>query len=61
MAAMSRQRSHSVRRSPPQSPAHRAITTAAADQRRASSSSNRTSILLSERQVNKVYAITSVT
>ncbi|CDS09368.1 hypothetical protein LRAMOSA10728 [Lichtheimia ramosa] len=54
MAAMSRQRSHSIRRSPPQSPAHRAITSAGADQRRASSSSNRTSILLSERQVNKI-------
>ncbi|KAI9314840.1 hypothetical protein BX666DRAFT_417670 [Dichotomocladium elegans] len=54
MAAMSRQRSYSTRRSPPQSPLHRALSTATSDQRRPSSNSNRASVLLSEKQVNKI-------
>ena len=56
MAAMSRPRSYSTRRSPPTSPSHRAIGTSGTDQRR-SMTTNRASILLSERQVNKVKYI----
>ncbi|KAI7852825.1 Spc98 family-domain-containing protein [Circinella umbellata] len=53
MAAMSRPRSYSTRRSPPTSPSHRAIGTTGVEQRR-SMTTNRASILLSERQVNKI-------